>query len=148
MRIAGLDVGDRTIGVAVSDPLGWTAQGVGVIRRRTLEQDLQALCALFREHGVERMVVGLPRNMNGTYGPRAQAARSFAQALARASGLPVDLWDERLTTALAERTLLEADTSRARRKQVVDKLAAQIILQGYLDFHARRGGEREPAGES
>lgn len=141
VRIAGLDVGDRTIGVAVSDPLGWTAQGLEVIRRTDLKRDLQRLQEIARQYEVGAWVVGLPRNMNGTYGPRADLCRAFAARLERAfPGATVTLWDERLTTVSAERALLEADVSRARRKQVVDKLAAQLILQGYLDFRARQQG--------
>lgn len=133
MRIMGLDVGDKTIGIALSDPMGWTAQPVTVLRRTSLKQDLEELARLCREQEVEKIVVGLPRNMNGTYGPRAQLVMEFKEKLEQALGLPVETWDERLSTAAAERTLLAADVSRARRKQVVDKLAAVVILQGYLD---------------
>jgi putative holliday junction resolvase len=139
VRIAGLDVGEKTIGVALSDPLGLTAQGLEVIRRRAAAQDLARLSEIARLHAVERWVVGLPRNMNGTYGPGAAMARSFAEQLRDHSGLPVELWDERLTTAAAERTLLEADLSRRKRRQVIDKLAAAYILQGYLDAGRGRG---------
>lgn len=142
-RIAGLDVGDRTIGVAVSDPLGWTAQGVTVIRRESLDKDLARLEAICGQYGVTRLVVGLPRNMNGTEGPRAEAVRAFAREVEARLGLPVTLWDERLTTMQAERALLEADLSRARRRQVIDRLAAQLILQSFLDHQAARRRERE-----
>lgn len=137
-RMAGLDVGDKTIGVAVSDPLGWTAQGVEVIRRTRPAADLERLRTLFAKYGVARVIVGLPRNMNGTYGPRAEGARAFADQLIAALGLPVELWDERLTTAQAQRALIEGDVSRRRRRDVVDRIAAQLILQSYLDAHARR----------
>ncbi|MFZ5626401.1 MAG: Holliday junction resolvase RuvX [Bacillota bacterium] len=133
MRIMGLDVGDKTIGIALSDPLGWTAQPLKVLRRTSLQQDLAELARLCQEQEVGKIVVGLPRNMNGTYGPRAQLVMEFKEKLEKVLGLPVETWDERLSTLAAERTLLAADVSRARRKQVVDKLAAVVILQGYLD---------------
>jgi len=141
MRIGGLDVGDRTIGVALSDELGLTAQGLEVIRRRSLEQDLARLDEIARQYGVVRWVVGMPRNMNGTYGPRAELTRAFMERLAQHSGLPVEPWDERLSTMAAERVLLEADVSRARRRKVIDKMAAAVILQGYLDARAARPPE-------
>lgn len=141
MRLAGLDVGDKTIGVALSDLLGWTAQGLEVIRRTSLARDLERLRQLAAQHEVSRWVVGLPRNMNGTYGPRAELARAFAADLAAATGLPVELWDERLTTAQAQRALIAGDVRRDRRRAVVDRLAAQLILQGYMDAHRARDGE-------
>lgn len=134
MRIMGLDVGEKTIGVAVSDPLGWTAQGVTTIRRRgSLEEDLKAILRLVQEYRVERVVVGLPRNMNGSLGPQAKKVLDFMQALEERLKLPVVPWDERLTTSAAERVLIAADLSRRRRKGVVDRLAAVLILQSYLD---------------
>lgn len=136
MRIMGLDVGSKTIGIALSDPLGWTAQGLTTIRRRNLAADLAALQELVERYGVEELVVGLPRNMNGSLGPQAEAVRAFAGRLAVDLGLPVHLYDERLTTVAAGRILLEADLSRKRRRQVIDQVAATYILQGYLD---RRG---------
>lgn len=136
-RTAGLDVGDKTIGVALTDPLGFTAQGHSVLRRRRPEADLAALIDLLRRNEVERVVVGLPRNMNGTYGPRAELARQFADTLAAAASLPVELIDERLTTVQAQKALLEGDVSRARRRQVVDMVAAQLILQAWLDRRTR-----------
>lgn len=136
MRTAGLDVGDKTIGVAVSDPLGWTAQGVTVVRRESPDRDWLRLREIFQEYEVGQVVVGLPRNMNGTEGPRAELARAFARELETELGLPVVLWDERLSTMQAQRALLEGDVSRSRRKQVVDRLAAQLILQSYLDRQA------------
>jgi len=130
----GLDVGEKTIGVAVSDPLGWTAQGVTTIRRRgSLEEDLKAILRLVQEYRVERVVVGLPRNMNGSLGPQAKKVLDFMQALEERLKLPVVPWDERLTTSAAERVLIAADLSRRRRKGVVDRLAAVLILQSYLD---------------
>ncbi len=131
----GLDVGTKTIGVAVSDGLGLTAQGVTTVRRTSLKADLAALTALVREHEVERVVIGLPLNMDGSEGPRAEASRKFADTVGQALGLPVEFWDERLSTVAATRTLLEADVSRARRREVIDQVAAQFILQGWLDAH-------------
>ncbi|NTX59123.1 Holliday junction resolvase RuvX [Myxococcus sp. CA051A] len=139
MRTFGLDFGTKTIGVAVSDGLGLTAQGVTTIRRTSLKADLAALGALAREHEVDRMVIGLPLNMDGSEGPRAEASRKFGDAVARSLGVQVELCDERLSTVAATRTLLEADVSRARRKEVIDQVAAQFILQGWLD--ARRPPE-------
>ena len=135
MRTMGLDLGTKTIGVAVSDGLGLTAQGVTTVRRTSLKADLAALADLAREHDVSRVVLGLPLNMDGSEGPRAEASRKFADTLGTALGLPVELWDERLSTVAATRTLLEADVSRARRREVIDQVAAQFILQGWLDAH-------------
>lgn len=132
----GLDVGEKTIGVALSDPLGWTAQSLTTIKRsHRLEEDLEVLAGLIGKYGVSKVVVGLPVNMNGTLGPQAQKILDFVQALEEFSALPVVPWDERLTTAAAERILLEADLSRRRRKRIVDRLAAALILQSYLDCH-------------
>lgn len=138
MRILGLDYGDRTIGVALSDELGWTAQGIEVIRRKSEETDLERLRQLSVQFQVEEIVVGLPKNMNGTLGPRSEASMAFARVLVQELQLPVHLWDERLTTVSATRTLIEADVSRKKRKQVVDKIAAQLILQNYLDSKTKR----------
>lgn len=135
MRTLGLDVGTKTIGVAVSDGLGLTAQALTTVRRTNLKADLAALVQLAREHEVSRIVVGLPLNMNGTEGPRAEASRKFAEAAGQALEVPVEYWDERLSTVAAERTLLEADLTREKRKQVIDQMAAQFILQGWLDAH-------------
>jgi putative Holliday junction resolvase len=148
VRIAGLDVGDKTIGVAVSDELGWLAQGLEVIRRKSLQQDLARLKELARTMGIERWVVGMPRNMNGTYGPRAELTRAFNEQLKAATGLPVEEWDERLSTVAATRTLLEADLSRAKRAKVIDKMAAQVILQSYLDALAIRKRAAAQASEA
>ncbi len=132
MRAMGLDVGTKTVGVAVSDELGFTAQPVTTVRRTNQRSDLEALHVLAREYSVERFIVGLPLNMNGSEGERAIASRAFADALHSKTGLPVELWDERLTTVAAQRVLLEADLSRAKRKKVVDQVAAALILQGWL----------------
>ncbi|MBI2369005.1 MAG: Holliday junction resolvase RuvX [Deltaproteobacteria bacterium] len=139
MRALGLDVGSKTIGVAKSDELGWTAQGLTTIRRATLAADLQALTRLIHEHQIDTVVVGLPKNMDGTLGPQAQLVLSFVRALEKALPVPVVTWDERLSTIGAERALFEADLSRRKRRKVIDKMAAAFILQGYLD---RSGGAR------
>ncbi len=137
MRIMGLDLGDKTIGVAISDAMKWTAQGLETIQRKQEKQDVQRLREIVSEHEVESIVLGLPVNMNGTMGPRSELVKNFAAVLEKQLKLPVYFWDERLSTVAAERTLLEADVSRKKRKHVIDKLAAVIILQGYLD--ARQG---------
>lgn len=137
MRILGLDVGTKTIGVAVSDPLGFTAQGVKTIRRSTLESDLAEIRTLVESYQVEEIVVGLPLNMNGGEGPSAAMAREMGEAVAEALSVRVIYRDERLSTMAAERILLEGDVSRKKRKQVIDKMAAAYILQGYLDYLAR-----------
>jgi putative Holliday junction resolvase len=132
MRVAALDVGTVRIGVAVSDELGLTAQGVGVVRRVGGRRDLEALEAVLRPYAPCRLVVGLPLALNGSEGPQAAKVRTFATAVATHLGLPLDFEDERLTTVAAERTLLEADVSRRRRREVVDKVAATILLENYL----------------
>ncbi len=129
----GIDLGDRTIGLAVSDALGITAQGLTTLERHGGQRDLNALRQVCRDREVSRIVVGLPRNMDGSEGPRAAKSRAFAQSLRAALELPVFFWDERLTTAEAERLLIAADVSRAKRAKVIDKLAAQLILQGWLE---------------
>jgi putative Holliday junction resolvase len=132
MRIAALDVGDARIGVAVSDELGITAQGVGVVRRVGGRRDLEAVAQMLAPYTPERLVVGLPLNMNGTEGPQAARVRAFAEQVAAHLGLPLEYWDERLTTVAAERILLEGDLSRRRRKELVDRVAATLILEGWL----------------
>lgn len=133
-----LDLGDRRIGVAVSDALGLTAQGVGVVERRRDGREFEEIERLVREREIREIVVGLPRNMDGSIGPRGEICIAFAEALREKLHLPVHLWDERLTTVTAERTLLAADVSRKKRRQVVDKMAATIILQHYLDSNKKR----------
>jgi len=135
-RALGLDVGDKTVGLALSDGLGITAQGLDTLQRKNNESDLMAIAAVCEQNEVERLVVGLPLNMDGSEGPRAEVSRRFGDKLALKTGLPVEYWDERLTTAEAERILIQADVSRQKRKGVIDKLAAQIILQSWLDAHA------------
>lgn len=132
MRVAALDVGEARIGVAVSDELGITAQGVGVVARVGGRRDLEALASMLAPYAPERLVVGLPLDLNGREGPQATRVRTFAEGAARHLGVPLEFWDERLTTVAAERVLLEADLSRRRRREVVDKVAATIILQGWL----------------
>jgi len=136
-RFLGLDVGDKTIGVAVSDELGWTAQGVETIKRQSKEKDLARLNELIAQYGVGGFVVGLPKNMNGTIGPRAEMCQAFGKFLEERTSLPVHMWDERLTTMAAQRMLISADVSRQKRKTVIDKMAAILILQGYLDAKSR-----------
>lgn len=137
MRILGLDVGQKRIGIALSDPLGWTAQGHSVLQRN-LQDDMARLKTLCQENEVDLIVVGWPLNMNGTEGPKALEIQQFARELKQFTGLPVELWDERLTTVTAEKVLIQADVSRRKRKQVIDKMAATFILQSYLDRHAGR----------
>jgi putative Holliday junction resolvase len=134
-----LDVGTKRIGVAVSDPLGLTAQGVGVLIRRDDGSDLARLLEMARPYRVREVLVGLPRHMDGRLGEQAEAILAFGRALGEALGVPLATWDERLTTMEAERVLLLADMSRKRRRQVVDQVAATLILQGYLD-RWREGG--------
>jgi len=135
MKVMGLDVGSKTIGVAVSDAFGWTAQGITTIQwneQQSASAD-QELERIIQEHDIQSVVVGMPKNMNGTIGPRGEASQMFARRFEEKFGIPVILWDERLTTMAAERILLEADVSRKKRKKVIDKMAASLILQGYLD---------------
>ncbi|MBE3562978.1 MAG: Holliday junction resolvase RuvX [Hydrogenibacillus schlegelii] len=139
MRIMALDVGTKTIGVALSDPLGITAQALETVRRSG-GGEFDRLGALIARHGVEAVVVGLPKNLDNTPGKMAEQARAVGRHIARRFGLPVIYWDERLTTVAAERVLLEADLSRRRRKDVIDALAAQFILQHYLDARRAQGG--------
>lgn len=131
--IAGLDLGTKTIGVAVSDGLRQVASPLTVIRRTKFTADAEALLKIVAERGLAGIVLGLPRNMDGSEGPRAQSTRAFARNLSRLTPLPIGFWDERLSTVAAERALLEADTSRARRAEVIDQVAAGYILQGLLD---------------
>lgn len=133
MRVMGLDYGDRRIGVAISDELRWTAQGLTVVETRRDGGELDRIAEIAKEHEVSEVVVGLPKNMNGTIGPRGEICQDFAEKVKQKLGIPVHLWDERLTTVAAERTLAEAEIGLKKRKQVVDKMAATLILQNYLD---------------
>ncbi len=139
MKIIGLDVGEKTIGVAISDAFGWTAQGITTLRweEGNYEDAAQKLTPYIQEHEVHKIVVGLPKNMNGTIGERGEASQTFANHVGEHFQLEVELWDERLTTMAAERVLLDADMSRKKRKQVIDKMAAVMILQSYLDAKSR-----------
>lgn len=136
MRILGLDMGDKTIGVAVSDEMGWTAQGLKTLIRKGFNEELSSIKEIIEEYGVKEILVGLPKNMNGSIGPQGKKVITFVERLKTALSLPVLLWDERLSTVRAEKVLLEADMSRKKRKGLKDKLAAQFILQGYLDRKA------------
>lgn len=139
MRILGLDVGSQTIGVAVSDPFGWTAQGVETIRHTTRENDFKRLGELVKAYGAELFVLGMPLNMNGTRGMRAERTEAFAAELKEAfPQIGQAFWDERLTTVMAQKELIAADVSRKKRKKVIDKMAAVAILQGYLDWRAHQ----------
>lgn len=138
MRVLGLDIGDKTIGVAVSDPLGFTAQGVTTIRRKSKEKDIEELKKICEEYSVETIIAGLPKNMNGTLGPQSEKVLNFCEFIKEHLKLPIKMWDERLTTVAAQRVMLEADLSRSKRKKIVDKMAAMYILQGYLDSIAKK----------
>ncbi|WP_066893991.1 Holliday junction resolvase RuvX [Clostridium nigeriense] len=133
MRILGLDIGSKTIGVAISDPLGWTAQGITTIKRTKKEHDLEEVKKLCKEYYVETIVIGLPKNMNGTIGESGEKVLEFSERIKEFTGVNVQMWDERLTTVAAHKAMLEADLSRGKRKKIVDKIAATYILQGYLD---------------
>ncbi|MGG1215115.1 Holliday junction resolvase RuvX [Micromonospora provocatoris] len=135
MRIMGLDVGSKTVGVAISDALGWTAQGIETVKidEANGEFGIGRIAELVKEYTITEFVVGFPKNMNNTVGPRGEASENYKKLLEETFSLPVKLWDERLTTMAAERMLIEADVSRKKRKQVIDKMAAVMILQGYLD---------------
>jgi putative Holliday junction resolvase len=133
MRILALDVGDRRIGLAISDEEGWTAQPIETLARTNLKRDLLCLIELIRNRGVTEIVVGLPRHLDGHLGPQAEKVLTFVESLRRQTPVPVLMWDERLTTREAERTLIQAHVRRRKRKTVVDQMAAVLILQGYLD---------------
>ena len=141
MRIMGLDFGSKTVGVAISDELGLTAQGKEIVRRER-ESKLRQTCArieeLIVEYGVERIVMGLPKNMDGSEGERVEKTKEFKEMLERRTGLEVILWDERLTTVAADRYMSEAGIRGAKRKELVDEIAAVFILQGYLDSLANK----------
>ncbi len=147
--VIGLDFGSKTVGVAVSDGLGLTAQGVEIIRRDSenkLRRTLARIEELISQYGVSRIVLGFPKNMNNTIGDRAEKSLAFKEMLERRTGLPVVMWDERLTTVSANRTLMEAGVRREKRKDYVDQIAAVYILQGYLDslaFQAQQKVEEE-----
>lgn len=133
MRILGLDVGQKTVGVAISDPLGYTAQGITTIRRTKKSEDIEAVKRICDEYSVETIVIGLPKNMDGSIGFAGEKIQEFSELLKEVVDLEIVFWDERLTTVAAHRAMLEADLSRGKRKKIVDKVAATYILQGYLD---------------
>ena len=144
IRIMGLDFGSKTVGVAVSDPLGITAQGIEIVRRTSenkLRKTLARIEELVKEYEVTEIVLGFPKNMNNTIGERAEKSLAFKEMLERRTGLPVVMWDERLTTVAANRTLIEGGVRRENRKDYVDMLAAVYILQGYLDSRERTSNE-------
>ena len=146
IRIMGLDFGSKTVGVAVSDPLGITAQGIEIVRRTSenkLRKTLARIEALVAEYQVTEFVLGLPKHMNNTSGERVEKTMEFKAMLERRTGLPVHMWDERLTTVAADRTLIEAGVRRENRKEYVDMLAAVYILQGYLDSLERKKNDEE-----
>ncbi|RKQ37870.1 Holliday junction resolvase RuvX [Oceanobacillus halophilus] len=135
MKLIGFDVGSKTIGVAISDALGWTAQGLTTIYwdEEAINSADKEISEIIKEHDIGKAIVGLPKNMNGTIGERGEASQKFADHIEETFQIPTVLWDERLTTMAAERVLLEADMSRKKRKKVIDKMAAVMILQGFLD---------------
>lgn len=134
MRILGIDYGDKKIGVAISDPFGWTAQGLETIKYNDVNTALKRIQQIIREYNVSKIVVGIPKNMNGTLGQRAQKTLQFIEDLRKIFNNEIIEWDERLSTVVAENILISADISRKKRKDIVDTMAASYILQGYLDF--------------
>lgn len=136
-RILGLDLGQKTIGVAISDPLGFTAQGLTTIRRNNKGKDIEDLKKICDDYSVETIVIGMPKNMNGTIGPSGEIAMEFGKIVEEELKVKVEFWDERLTTVAAHKAMLEADLSRNKRKKIVDKVASTYILQGYLDRISR-----------
>ena len=133
MRILGLDLGQKTIGVAISDPLGFTAQGITTIHRKSKAADIEELKKICKEYHVEKIVIGLPKNMDNSIGFAGEKILEFSEIIKEQLLDNIEMWDERLTTVAAHRAMLEADMSRAKRKKIVDKIAATYILQGYLD---------------
>ena len=146
MRIMGLDYGSKTVGVAVSDTLGLTAQGIEIVRRKSenkLRQTLARIEEIAKEYGVEKIVLGFPKHMNNDIGERAEKSLEFKEMLERRTGLPVVMWDERLTTVEADRTMMETGIRRENRKEYVDMIAAVFILQGYLDYLSTQKATQE-----
>ena len=137
MRILSLDIGDARIGVAISDPLGYTAQGIKTINRVSYRKDIEDIKNICDQYTVEKIVVGLPKNMNGTIGPSGEIIMSFGKLIEEELKVEIKFWDERLTTVAAHKAMLEADLSRSKRKKIVDKVASTYILQGYLDMISR-----------
>ncbi len=143
-RLMGLDVGEKTIGIALSDELGFTAQPYETLKRKGDDEDLRVLRTLLEEREISTVVVGLPKNMDGSIGRQARRVAAFAEKIETVLDVPVVHWDERLSTVAAERVLIQADLSRAKRKKHVDKLAAAVILQGYLDSDPEAGVVSRP----
>lgn len=146
MRIMGLDYGSKTVGVAVSDALGLTAQGIEIVRRKSenkLRQTLARIEEIAKEYGVEKIVLGFPKHMNNDIGERAEKSLEFKEMLERRTGLPVVMWDERLTTVEADRTMMKTGIRRENRKEYVDMIAAVFILQGYLDYLSNQQATQE-----
>lgn len=133
MRLMGLDIGEKTIGVALSDPFGWTAQGLRTIRRKGIKSDINEIISIIKEFGVEKIIAGLPKNMNNTIGTTGEKVIAFCEKIKPSINLEIIFQDERLTTVAAEKMLISADVSRKKRKEVIDTVAAVYILQGYLD---------------
>ncbi len=138
MRILSMDVGDRRIGMAVSDTLGWIAQGIPTLERRNSKYDLDKIKEVINEYQPDSIVIGLPRNMNGTLGPQGEKVMAFAEELKSHLGVDIVYWDERLTTVSAHKAMIESDMSRRKRKKKVDQVAAVLILQSYLDYLNRK----------
>ncbi len=145
MRIMGLDIGEKTIGVAISDELGLIAQGLKTIIRKGSEEDFSEIRNLIASYQIQKIVVGLPKNMNGTLGKQAESVLLWIKELKERFSIPVVVWDERLSTVEATKTLLQADLSRVKRKRVINQLAASIILQGYLDRKRAQNDEDSPS---
>lgn len=140
MRILGIDMGSKRIGVAVSDELGITAHTVTTIERKNIKEDLSAICALIKKYGVQEVVIGFPKHLDGRPSEEASSYVAFGEKIHEMTGIAVTYWDERLTTIEAERTLLEGDVKRRRRKELIDRVAACLILENYLDWRSKQGG--------
>jgi len=143
VRILGLDIGEKRIGVAISDELCFAAHGIGVIERKNNGEDINKIREIVTKYKVTKIVIGLPKNMNGSLGPSGAEVKKYAEKLQSILRIEVDYWDERLTTVAAEKTLINADLSRRKRKAVIDKLAAVFILQSYLDFKSKVDSRKE-----
>lgn len=139
MRVLGIDMGQKRIGIAISDEMGITAQALKTVVRVGTETDLEAICSLVREYGVTEIVIGYPRNLNGTPGRHAEEYAAFGRELQKKSGVPVYFWDERLTTVAAEKALLEGNMERRRRRRVIDRVAACLLLESYLNRKRSEG---------
>jgi putative Holliday junction resolvase len=141
MRIMGLDIGSHTIGVAISDELGMTAQGLKTIKRKSMEEDLKEISLIIAQFKIDKIVVGLPINMDGTIGKQAEMVSQWVKIIKEKISLPIETWDERLSTVEASKVLLDVDLSRKKRKGVIDKLAAVLILQGFLNQSRKQNDE-------